>query len=89
MSFCVLFSFLIHQTCSNPADETQDAAHEETQTARVRDWISSRHINSVDLSDVLSNFPDISVVRPIIFEIFTSMLIGPFLPNVLRVLVIV
>ncbi|XP_020087198.1 meiosis-specific protein PAIR2 isoform X2 [Ananas comosus] len=42
-------------------DETQDAAHEETQTARVRDWISSRHINSVDLSDVLSNFPDISV----------------------------
>uniref|UniRef100_A0A6V7QTM1 HORMA domain-containing protein n=1 Tax=Ananas comosus var. bracteatus TaxID=296719 RepID=A0A6V7QTM1_ANACO len=45
-------------------DETQDAAHEETQTARVRDWISSRHINSVDLSDVLSNFPDISVVRP-------------------------
>ncbi|XP_072999715.1 meiosis-specific protein PAIR2 [Typha latifolia] len=42
-------------------DETQDAAHEEEQTARVREWISSRHINVVHLSDILSNFPDISV----------------------------
>ncbi|XP_019707286.1 meiosis-specific protein PAIR2 [Elaeis guineensis] len=43
-------------------DETQDVAHEEEQTTRVREWINSRHINTVDLADILSNFPDISVV---------------------------
>lgn len=51
----VLHSFVI-------TDETQDVAHEEEQTARVREWINSRHINTVDLADILSNFPDISVV---------------------------
>ena len=44
------------------SDDTQDAAHEEEQTARVKEWINSRHISTVDLADVLSNFPDISMV---------------------------
>ncbi|MCL7029090.1 hypothetical protein MKW94_029332, partial [Papaver nudicaule] len=42
-------------------DDTQDAEEEEHQLTLVRDWILSRHIDSIDLTDVLSNFPDISV----------------------------
>ncbi|URE43336.1 HORMA domain [Musa troglodytarum] len=44
-----------------PIDETQDAAHEDEQTSRVRDWINSRHITTIDLADILANFPDISL----------------------------
>ncbi|XP_058099742.1 meiosis-specific protein ASY1 [Magnolia sinica] len=43
-------------------DETQDPEQDEEKLARVRDWISSRHTETVDLTDVLSNFPDVSVV---------------------------
>ncbi|KAI3944386.1 hypothetical protein MKW98_006547 [Papaver atlanticum] len=42
-------------------DDTQDAEEDEHQLTRVRDWISSRHIDNVELTDVLSSFPDISV----------------------------
>ncbi|KAI3868799.1 hypothetical protein MKW92_012220 [Papaver armeniacum] len=44
-------------------DDTQDAEEDEHQLTRVRDWISSRHIDNVELTDVLSSFPDISVVK--------------------------
>ncbi|KAL5201420.1 hypothetical protein ABZP36_035774 [Zizania latifolia] len=43
-------------------DDTQDAAHEEELTAQVREWICSRETESLDVSDVLINFPDISMV---------------------------
>ncbi|OVA09530.1 DNA-binding HORMA [Macleaya cordata] len=42
-------------------DDTQDAEEDEHQLIRVRDWVDSRHIDTVELTDVLSNFPDISV----------------------------
>ncbi|XP_026424971.1 meiosis-specific protein ASY1-like isoform X2 [Papaver somniferum] len=42
-------------------DDTQDAEEDGHQLTRVRDWISSRHIDNVELTDVLSSFPDISV----------------------------
>lgn len=44
------------------ADDTQDPMEDEQQVARVKDWINNRHLDTVELSDVLSNFPDISVV---------------------------
>lgn len=42
-------------------DDTQDAAHEEELTAQVKEWICSREIGTINVSDVLSNFPDISL----------------------------
>ncbi|KAF9601176.1 hypothetical protein IFM89_017124 [Coptis chinensis] len=42
-------------------DDTQDAEEDTQQLARVTDWITSRHIATVELTDVLSNFPDISM----------------------------
>ncbi|KAI3985420.1 hypothetical protein MKX01_033734 [Papaver californicum] len=44
-----------------PLDDTQGAEEDEHQLTRVRDWIHSRHTDNVELTDVLSNFPDISV----------------------------
>ncbi|RZC76547.1 hypothetical protein C5167_000661 [Papaver somniferum] len=46
---------------SDHEDDTQDAEEDEHQFTRVRDWISSYHIDNVELTDVLSSFPDISV----------------------------
>ncbi|KAM3753810.1 hypothetical protein ACB098_03G120600 [Castanea mollissima] len=43
-------------------DDTQDPEEDEQQLARVREWINDRHIDTVDFTDVLSNFPDISMV---------------------------
>lgn len=45
------------------SDDTQDPMEDEQQLTRVKDWINSRHLDTVELTDVLSNFPDISVVR--------------------------
>ncbi|KAI3985323.1 hypothetical protein MKX01_033637 [Papaver californicum] len=42
-------------------DDTQDAEEDEHQLTCVRDWIGSCHTDNVELTDVLSNFPDISV----------------------------
>ncbi|KAH9772600.1 Meiosis-specific protein ASY1 [Citrus sinensis] len=42
-------------------DNTQDPEEDEQQLVRVKDWINCRHLHSVELTDVLSNFPDISV----------------------------
>uniref|UniRef100_A0A453L877 HORMA domain-containing protein n=1 Tax=Aegilops tauschii subsp. strangulata TaxID=200361 RepID=A0A453L877_AEGTS len=49
------------QSGTNSEDETQDAAHEEELTAQVRAWICSRDMGTVSASDVLSNYPDISL----------------------------
>ncbi|GMN49238.1 hypothetical protein TIFTF001_018396 [Ficus carica] len=43
-------------------DNTQDPMEDEQQLTRVKEWINSRHLDTVELTDVLSNFPDISVV---------------------------
>ncbi|KAL8037940.1 hypothetical protein ABFS82_11G071200 [Erythranthe guttata] len=43
-------------------DGTQDPAEDEQQLGRIKDWISSYHLDTVELTDVLSNFPDISVI---------------------------
>ncbi|XP_004310076.1 PREDICTED: HORMA domain-containing protein 1-like [Fragaria vesca subsp. vesca] len=43
-------------------DDTQDPEEDEQQFSRIKDWISSRHLDTVEVTDVLSNFPDISVV---------------------------
>ncbi|GLT86684.1 hypothetical protein SLE2022_048060 [Rubroshorea leprosula] len=43
-------------------DDTQDPVEDEEQLARVKDWINSYHLDTIELTDVLSNFPDISLV---------------------------
>ncbi|XP_038693539.1 meiosis-specific protein ASY1 [Tripterygium wilfordii] len=43
-------------------DNTQDPEEDEQQLARVKDWISCLHLDTVELTDILSNFPDISVI---------------------------
>ncbi|RWR79963.1 meiosis-specific protein ASY1 isoform X1 [Cinnamomum micranthum f. kanehirae] len=42
-------------------EETQDPEQDEENLARVRDWVACRHTDTIDLSDILSNFPEISV----------------------------
>lgn len=49
------------QSGSVSEEDTQDPAHEEEITAQVRQWICSRGTGTVNASDVLSNFPDISM----------------------------
>ncbi|KAL2507579.1 DNA-binding HORMA family protein [Forsythia ovata] len=44
-----------------PVDDTQDPEKDLQQLGRVKDWIRSYHLDTVELTDVLSNFPDISV----------------------------
>ncbi|KAH0672398.1 hypothetical protein KY290_026596 [Solanum tuberosum] len=43
-------------------DDTQDPAEDEQQFVWVKDWISAYHLDRVEVTDVLSNFPNISVV---------------------------
>ncbi|KAL4362004.1 hypothetical protein GQ457_04G008720 [Hibiscus cannabinus] len=43
-------------------DDTQDPMEDEQQLERVKNWITNLHLDTVGLTDVLSNFPDISVV---------------------------
>lgn len=45
------------------SDNTQDAEEDMNQLDRVRDWINTRHKETVELTDVLSSFPDISMVK--------------------------
>ncbi|CAN0896136.1 Meiosis-specific protein ASY1 [Linum grandiflorum] len=42
-------------------DDTQDPEEDEQQLARVKDWIDSYHRDTVELTDILSSFTDISV----------------------------
>ncbi|KAL7241261.1 hypothetical protein ACSBR2_006812 [Camellia fascicularis] len=42
-------------------DDTQDPAEDEQQLDRVKDWISCYHLDTIELTNVLSNFPDISL----------------------------
>ncbi|XP_073140804.1 meiosis-specific protein ASY1 [Henckelia pumila] len=54
-------------------DDTQDPSEDEKQFGRVKYWITSHHLDTVELTDVLSNFPDISVV--LIEEIMERLVI--------------
>ncbi|KAL9332792.1 hypothetical protein ACSQ67_002402 [Phaseolus vulgaris] len=45
-----------------PIDNTQDPVEDEQQQVRVKEWINCCHRDTIELTDVLSNFPDISVV---------------------------
>jgi hypothetical protein len=67
MSISLLFSNL----CIF-AEDTQDPAHEEAITAQVTEWICSRDISNVHASDVLSNFPDISMVILALISLFND-----------------
>lgn len=48
--------------CLLVSDDTQDPPEDEQQLVRVKDWISTYHLDRVEVTDVLSNFPNISVV---------------------------
>nr|XP_027086387.1 meiosis-specific protein ASY1-like [Coffea arabica] len=43
-------------------DDTQDPAEDGQQLERVKDWINTYHLETIELTDILANFPDISVV---------------------------
>ncbi|CAL5398405.1 unnamed protein product [Camellia sinensis] len=43
-------------------DDTQDPAEDEQQLDRVKDWISCYHLDTIELTNVLSNFADTSLV---------------------------
>ncbi|XP_022872917.1 meiosis-specific protein ASY1-like isoform X2 [Olea europaea var. sylvestris] len=43
-------------------DDTQDPEEDAQQLGRVKDWIRSYHLDTVELTDVISNFPDLSVI---------------------------
>ncbi|RZB73344.1 Meiosis-specific protein ASY1 isoform C [Glycine soja] len=45
-----------------PIDNTQDPVEDEQQLVRVKEWINCCHRDTIEFNDVLSNFPDISVV---------------------------
>ncbi|KAL8506428.1 hypothetical protein ACS0TY_017348 [Phlomoides rotata] len=46
---------------TNDEDNTQDLVEDKHQLGRIKDWISSYHLDTVELTDILSNFPDVSV----------------------------
>ncbi|XP_075479474.1 meiosis-specific protein ASY1-like [Primulina tabacum] len=48
---------------SSDEEDTQDPSEEENNFGRVKYWIISHHLDIVELTNILSNFPDISVVR--------------------------
>ncbi|CAL5357797.1 unnamed protein product [Camellia sinensis] len=43
-------------------DDTEDPVEDEHQLGRVKDWIGCYHLATIELTNVLSNFPDISMV---------------------------
>ncbi|KAI7997924.1 Meiosis-specific protein ASY1 [Camellia lanceoleosa] len=42
-------------------DDTEDPVEDEHQLGRVKDWISCNHLATIELTNVLSNFPDVSM----------------------------
>ncbi|KAG6414266.1 hypothetical protein SASPL_126984 [Salvia splendens] len=65
-------------------DNTQDSANDEQQLGRVKEWIGSYHLETVDLTDdVLSNSPDILVV--LIEDIMDKLVKETFVTKVAEV----
>ena len=54
------YAAYLDHTCVS--DETQDPTEDEHQLSRIKDWISSNQFETVEVTDVLGNFPDVSVV---------------------------
>ncbi|KAF1899318.1 hypothetical protein Lal_00019446 [Lupinus albus] len=54
-------------------DNTQDPVVEEQQMARVKEWINCCHLGTIELTGILSNFPDISVA--LIEEVMDKLVI--------------
>ncbi|CAK9312447.1 unnamed protein product [Citrullus colocynthis] len=50
-------------------DDTQDPEEDEQQLARVKEWINSNQYDKLEITDVLSNFPDISVARTLFLKL--------------------
>ncbi|CAG7903993.1 unnamed protein product [Brassica rapa] len=50
-------------------DDTQDPVESQQQLERVKDWINSRHLDTLEVTDVLANFPDISIVMQIMDQL--------------------
>ncbi|KAL9239126.1 hypothetical protein vseg_013476 [Gypsophila vaccaria] len=54
------------QPCQEDAmvsdDATQDPSEDEHQLSRVKDWISSNKLETVEITNVLASFPDVSMV---------------------------
>ncbi|KAG2406882.1 Meiosis-specific protein [Vigna angularis] len=58
-------------------DNTQDPVEDEQQRVRVKEWINRCHRDTIELTDVLSNFPDISVILSLqALFIFSLIVIG-------------
>ena len=51
------------------ADDTQDPEEDEQQLTRVKDWINGYQYDKLEITDVLSNFPDISVVGTLLLKL--------------------
>ncbi|KAL2598481.1 hypothetical protein AAZV13_11G227800 [Glycine max] len=51
-----------------PIDNTQDPVDDEQQLVRVKEWINCCHRDTIEFNDVLSNFPDISVITDKLVE---------------------
>ncbi|KAL3338555.1 hypothetical protein AABB24_027603 [Solanum stoloniferum] len=57
-------------------DDTQDPEEDEQQFSRVKDWINTYHLDRVEMTDVLSNFPDISVGFDYEFDVVKEEKVG-------------
>jgi hypothetical protein len=56
------------------SENTQDPVEDEQQLVRIKEWLNCCHLDTIDLTDVLSNFPDISVVPTISLTIQIMLL---------------
>ncbi|KAK9267531.1 hypothetical protein L1049_009959 [Liquidambar formosana] len=64
-------------------DDTQDPMEDELQLGRVKDWISSRHLDTIELTDVLSSFPDISMVKNFLF-LFSFLFVDKIMEKIVK-----
>ncbi|CAL0303394.1 unnamed protein product [Lupinus luteus] len=55
--FCILFLAVLDISPYN----TQDPVEDEQQLARVKEWVNCCHLDTIELTVILCNFPDISV----------------------------
>ncbi|KAI4336583.1 hypothetical protein L6164_015095 [Bauhinia variegata] len=63
-------------------DNTQNSLEDERQLTRVKEWINCCHLETIELTDVLSNFPDISPV--LTEEIMNKLVVEGFLSKLGR-----
>ncbi|KAG9455163.1 hypothetical protein H6P81_008067 [Aristolochia fimbriata] len=66
----------------SPDDETQDPEQDEENLELIRNWIASWHSDNIDTTDILSNFPDLSLV--LLEEIINKLVKQGFLTSIGR-----